>query len=88
MFRSERFFADFECALIERFRFGIVAHVVIKIRQIVEALCGIGMIWAQCFLPNLERALIERLGLGVVAYGVIKRRQIVEALGCMRIISP
>ena len=50
MFRAKRFLADFERALIERFGFGVVAHVLIKQRQIVEALGGVGMFRAERFL--------------------------------------
>src|SRR5438128_305394 len=75
MFRAQRFFADFERALMERFRLGIVAHVSIKHRQIVEAPTGVGMFRAQRFFADFERALIERFRLGVFAHVKIKVRQ-------------
>ena len=68
VFGAERFFVDFQRALIERFRLGVVAHVNIKRRQIVEALCGVGVFRPERFFPDFERALIERFRLGVVAH--------------------
>ena len=68
MFRAERFLADLQRALIERFGLGVVAHGIVKLRQIVEACRGVGMLRAEGFLADLQRALIERFGLGVVAH--------------------
>ena len=71
MFRAECFLADFQRAFIERLRLGVVAHGLIKPRQIVEARRGIGMIRAERFLSDFERALIERFRLGIVAHDLI-----------------
>ena len=78
MFKTERFVSDLERAFIERFRFGIVAHVVIKQRQIVEAYCRAWVFRAERFLFDFKRALIERLRFRVVTGCGIKIPQVVE----------
>ncbi len=80
MIGAESFLSDVECALIERFGFGVITHVIIQQPQIVEGLGGGWVIRADGFLCDVERALIERFGFGVIAHGTIQLRQIVEGL--------
>ena len=65
-------------ALEKGFGFGVVAHPIVKLRQAVEAKCGIGMIRTKRFFVNRQRAPVEGFGFGVVAHHPVKRRQVVE----------
>ena len=56
----------------ERFGFGVVAHCLVKLRQVVEAGSGVGMLRAERFLPNRQGALQERFGFGVVTHRIVK----------------
>ena len=81
MLRAERFLPDRQRAAVERFGFGVVAHRVVKRRQVVEAGGGVGMLRAERFFADRQRAAVERFGFGVVAHRPVKLRQVVEA-GC------
>ena len=76
---AEDFLLNLERFFVQRLGFGIVAHIPIKRRQIVQACCRIGMLSAQDFLSNLERLFVQRLGFGIVANCPIESRQIVQA---------
>ena len=67
MFRAEHFLSDFECALKEWFTLGVVAHLHIKLRQIVEALGSTWMIWSERFFTQLQRLSCKKNRLGILA---------------------
>ena len=58
MLAAKDFFLNLERFFVQRFGFGILAHIPIKRRQIVEACCRIGMLSAKDFLSNLERLFV------------------------------
>jgi hypothetical protein len=58
MIRAERFFANCQRAPIEGFGFGVVAHLLVKPRQVVEALSDVGMIWAEVQVPPVAAPLL------------------------------
>ena len=43
-----------------------------EVRQVVEAIGGVGMLRSERFFADRQRALIERLGFGVIARQVVK----------------
>ena len=72
MLRAERFFANRQRALQERFGFGVIAHRMVNERQVVEAGCGDGMLRAERFFLNHQRAAVERFGFSVIAHRLVK----------------
>ena len=54
MLGAERFLANRQRAPEERFGFGVVAHRLVKQRQVVEAACGVGMLRTICLFTDLQ----------------------------------
>ena len=81
MRRPQFGFENFDRAVIERFGFGVIAHLAIRLGEIIQNNRDIGMLVAERFLANLERALIKRNRFGRLAHWSVQRREIVQAVG-------
>jgi hypothetical protein len=81
MFRAQDFLSDLERFLKERFGFGVLAHSLVQVTQVIKALGGVEMFSGQDLLPDLERFLEERFGFGVLAHGQVHLTQVIET-GC------
>ena len=81
MIRAERFLCDLQRALIERFGLGVVAHVMIKHRQIVEGRGGVRVLRAERFLADLRARADRAVRPWRSRPWTVKHRQIVEARG-------
>ena len=68
MLPAKDFLANLQSLFEQRFGFGIVAHILIKQRQIVQACGRIGMLPAKDFLANLQSLFEQRFGFGIVAH--------------------
>jgi hypothetical protein len=79
MFRPKNFPVDPERFLKERFSFGVLAHVLVQLAQVIEAGRGDVMFRAQDLLVDPERFLVERLCSGVLAHVILQHGQVVEA---------
>ena len=91
MLRAQGLFPDRQCPLIERLGLRVLALVVVKRRQVVEARGYVGVLRAQGLFPDRQRPLVKRLGLRVLALALVKLRQVVEApghVGVLRALEP
>ena len=86
MLRPQRLLKNRQRPPEERLGLGVLALLVVELRQVVEARGYLGVLRPQRLLKNRQRALVERLGLGVLALLVVEQRQVVEAGGQARIL--
>ena len=68
MFWPKNLLPDPERFLKERFGFGVLAHSLVQLGQVIEARRRVGMFWPKNLLPDPERFLKERFGFGVLAH--------------------
>ena len=78
MIGTERFLADRQRSLVQRFRIGIAPLLVVQERKIVQRRCDIGMIGTERFFAYRQRALVQRLGIGIATLVVVENRKIVQ----------
>ena len=79
MFWPKDLLVDLEHFLKERFGFGVLAHILVQLAQVIEAERRVGMFWPKDLLRDLERFLKERFGFGVLAHGAVQLAQVIEA---------
>ena len=79
MFWPKNLLPDPERFLVERFGFGVLAHILVQLGQVIEAGRRVGMFWPKNLLPDPERFLVERFGFGVLAHSLVQRGQVIEA---------
>ena len=80
MVRAKNLLPDPKRFLKERFGFGVLAHSLVKLGQVLEADRGVEMFWPKDLLQDPERFLKERLGSGVLAHPLVQLGQVIEAL--------
>ena len=66
---------------VKRLGLGVLALVVVQLRQAVEAGSHLGMLRPPDFLIDRQGAPVEWLGVGVIALCVVELGQVVEAGG-------
>ena len=79
MFWPKNLLPDPERFLVERLGFGVLAHILVQLGQVIEAGCRQGMFWPKDLLPDLERFLVERFGFRIVANKPVQQGQVIEA---------
>ena len=79
MFWPKDLLPDPERFLVERLGFGVLAHSLVQLGQVIEALRRVGMFWPKNLLPDPERFLEERFGFGVLAHSRYRPGQVIEA---------
>ena len=52
-----------------------------NLRQVVDDLGRLGMLWSQVLLPDAQGSLVERLGLCILALLFVEVRQSIERIG-------
>lgn len=85
--RTERALINGQHTLEQRLRQGVFALITIKPGQIADAVGGIEVVRAVCFLPYGKRPFVQRLGLSIIVLRVVKRRQIVQVSGDIDVIG-
>src|SRR5271165_2055537 len=84
MFWPKNLLVDLERFLVERFGFGVLAHIVVQLAKVIEAVGRVGMFWPKNLLSDPQRFL-ERFGFGVLAYGAdsaARSLRLVAVSGC------
>ena len=74
MFWTEHLLPDLECLLKQRLGLGVIAHIDMEIREVIEKLGSLSVFWTEDLLKDLECLFIERFGLGVLAHLLIENR--------------
>ena len=72
MFWPKNLLPDPERLLVERFGFGVLAHILVQQGQVIEALRRVGMFWPKDLLADPERFLVQRFGFGVLAHILVQ----------------
>ena len=79
MFWPKNLLPDPERFLVERFGFGVLAHLQYSTARLLRLSRRVGMFWPKDLLPDPERFLVERFGFGVLAHRLVQPRQVIEA---------
>jgi hypothetical protein len=78
---------DSERLLKERFGFGVLAHILVKLGQVIEANKRIGIFRAQDLLVDPERFLKERFGFDILPRILVQDAQVIEDFYCAGMFS-
>src|ERR1700730_5852256 len=79
MFWPENFLQDPQRFPVERFGFGVLARILVKQSQGIEADRSVGIIWSKNLLPDPERFPAKRFGFGVLVQISVHQGQVIEA---------
>src|SRR5262245_9229695 len=80
MVRAKRLLEDFACALIQRFRLGVVPHGLVKPRQLVKSAGRVRMFGAKRFLAEVQEFRLYRDRFGILASLIKLLHLLVESI--------